>query len=385
MMRKNGRIGFWLLLCQCLALIMLLLILFRTNAADASTSEPAGEEFLPGLLISQNIGNPGDDALLMMRSDGEFQHLADLSGLIGFAYTLPGFQVSSDGSRILYVADDDIWMLDVATDATKNLTATPDMKETFPQWRGTRSDGFLYQAIGADNAITLNFRRFDDTPPSVLPGVKGDYASNPDGKTIAYSTAGYDQSGELQTTLSLYHQDQGTEQIDLAAYGLNSLRYIADLRWSPDGQLGLAGLIENSEGQQEAAIMLLDINAGTAQTIATLPYSKGRGEAPLHHSAPRFDPAGKWLVFYYADGDPADDGLWLMQGDNLTHINSAQFWQGAWTWGHAEPFVSPDGDWIILDTSFGENDRLLIRTQDWQPSVWHGITGVVQGWVKPPQ
>jgi Tol biopolymer transport system component len=118
--------------------------------------------------------------------------------------------------------------------------------------------------------------------------------------------------------------------------------------------------------------------------VHVLPYSQG-GHAPLAYSAPRWSPDGSWFVFYYADGPEETDGLWLVEGNSeAQHIDTSHLWQDSWTWGHAQPFISPDGNWVVIETGFGNRDKLLLRAGEWEPILWQEPSVMVEGWMALP-
>lgn len=332
---------------------------------------------LPGLLIRQPGEFPGVANLYAMKEDGELQHLTFVDGLIAFAYKAAGFEVSPDGRYVLYPADEEIWMLDVEKQTTMPVTDTPAVGDDFPEWW---RDGFLH-LVYEESGPVLIFNPLQGGEPLIIASGVDSYSASPDG--IAYTIHRYEDE-KWQVELWLYQPDSDPRQLDLATYGLENLQRIGDLSWSPDGELGIASVIENLNGEPEAAIIVLDIDAATARIVKRLSYREGN-HAPLAHSAPRFDPQNEWLVFYYTYGEAEDNGVWVELDGMVARFNTNHLWQegqGLWTWGYTEPYISSDGEWIILETGVNY-DKLLVRTDDWYISKWNGVEGFVEGWVNP--
>jgi hypothetical protein len=351
-----------------------------TTAPTPTLAAPP-DDLTPGMLMSAG-DIPGEASMLLMDEAGMIQSLTHIDGLQAFGYVLPGFEVSPDGISALYVAHDDIWRLD-ATGETTNLTNTPQQIETFPKWWGT--DTFAYVIHPEGGGAMLNARGPEGVIEIITPGQFEQgfiYAPSHDGERIAIVMNRYDDAHPIPAAeLWLYERDGSMTQLDLGAMGLAWEAGVFDVSWSPDGStLGLA-MVFQSEPAPGAAILTLDVDAGSSRVVQLLPYEQG-SHAPLAYSAPRWSPDGAWFVFYYADGPEETDGLWLVKGDGeARHIDTSHLFPGSWTWGHAQPFISPDGEWVVIETGFGNRDKLLLRAGEWEPILWQEPSVMVEGWM----
>ncbi len=261
------------------------------------------------------------DGLWQTDGDGQSVHLFDR----------PDALLSPDGTRVLYLEEDDLWLADLTTGERRNLTTTPERIECCPRWWPARPDVVIFgswprAAERGPNTGYLTTIQVNGNGYRVLEEESVSYAwpaPAPDGQTIAY---------DRESTAWLYRWGAEPEPFAPVVYGLSWQR-IASPAWSPDGKR-LAWVVGGHfDDQWQIGVGVFDLGAQTARLLH--PYEPiGMGGWP---PAPVWSPDGQWLAFHAIAGDPAEHGLWIARVDG----EKEHFLRP----GEA-PIWSPDGRWL---------------------------------------
>ncbi len=312
-----------------------------STSGDAPVPTPSvndsGDGSIPFGLVYQNV-----DGLWHVNADGQpaqiFEYL-DTNQYIAWP------AVSSDGARVLYTEENDIWLADIATGERRNLTQTPDRVECCAQWWPGQSDAILFnswteESVGPNNGFPTVVH-LDGNGYKVLDENQGAYglpAPSPDDETVAY-----DQAGQPW----LYRPGTGPEPFDLTLYGLSSqpqVRVVSPA-WSPDGRR-LAWIIGGCpQDECRSDIGVFDLEAQTVQFVH--PYNPvGRGGQP---PAPIWSPDGRWLAFNALAMNADNAGLWVVRVDGQQeekyHLDAV------FSRAEPHPIWSPDGQWLAFSST----------------------------------
>ncbi|MFZ0547090.1 MAG: hypothetical protein WAM60_16715 [Candidatus Promineifilaceae bacterium] len=283
-----------------------------------------------------------------------------------------GVTLSPDGTQALYTNQNDIWLLDVATGESRNLTESSGRVHCCPQWWPARPDTIIFgswpdqnfaQSTGQLSAVQTdgsNYTVLDENQSNASP------APSPDGRYIAY-----DRSGQAW----IYDWETGeSTQFNPADYGLENVLAIAGPSWSPDANR-LAWTISENNPDWHIAVAVFDLSAGTAELFH--PYQNlGRdGWFP----GPAWHPDGDWLAFAAEDVNLDQNGVWVVStltGEE-TFIGQGQ-----------NPIWSPDGRWLTY-VEYETRDNPLPRTWLVEVGSWYHINlwipdgGHLLEWVQP--
>ena len=225
----------------------------------------------------------------------------------------PRAAVSADGKQMLSWWDwSDLWLVDLTSGETRNLTNTPESEECCAQFWPGRPDTiiFLTRLANGDEmsfkmaAINLdgsNYRLLDDS--ATLLGLP---ALSPDGNTIAY-----DPDGKP----ALYRFESGPEVFNPADYNLQvspKLEYgLTNPSWSPTGK-NIAWMVSGDpfgSGMPQGGAMVFDLEGKTNRLLHPYePAGTGGGFLPSVWS-----PDGNWLVVF--DQSLNEPGVWVMHLD----------------------------------------------------------------------
>ena len=275
------------------------------------------------------------------------------------------FQWSPDGEEIVYGADADLWLLDVESGESQNLTDN-DRWDLMPTWSpdgdwiaftsrpllpNESKTGSMQGAWGGALAVIgangAHFRILDDegnvmTPPNWAPT----------GRRLAYAV-----NGELR----LYDLDTSRRTVlDPLDFGLTDVAYMGDPVWSPNGRLIAAYFSRSAEFAEWDAlgpgtasdisqgVVLLDLETQIARVLF-------EWEAPFVGAvtALRWQPDGSLLLIdvQAAPRVPQQAGLWLADPatGEVTALPVAAY-DADW---------SPDGRWIAA-IDLDDRERLVL-------------------------
>ena len=203
------------------------------TAEPSPTLEPTLAPTAAPTLDPAVIANGG--GLSLSTADGLWQIGADgsLNLVVGASWA----RLSPDSRMVAYLqADpdtgvDDVWLLDLSTGETRNLTQTPDRYETVPSWWPGRPDVVVFgsdTASGMENSDYPTVVGIDGSGYEVLDqGLGGPRALSPDGSSIAYGA--YDVPG------AIYTWGTGSQPFNPSDYGVDANK-LFEPAFSPDGR-----------------------------------------------------------------------------------------------------------------------------------------------------
>jgi Tol biopolymer transport system component len=296
---------------------------------------------------------------------GALWHIQPDGAAVNLAPCARGVALSPDATQMLYTSEDyDIWLLDLATCHSQNLTSTPGVVELNPQWWPNLPGAVLLGVepefdAGAPALLQIGrpgYQIFDaEATPNDLPAI------SPDGQSVAYAAPGgaaviFRVSGERLV-------------LDLAAFGLDPalFRRLDSPAWSPDGRR-LAWVAGTQQGEEYAtwriSLLILDLEVGSALLLH--PYVPlGRGGWP---PAPVWSPDGRWLAFNPWPEDPAQSGVWVAAADGSEdHLLAVPNPQGVWLDQLTPPLWSPDGTRLAFSLSQELPTFWWVEVGAWQP------------------
>lgn len=288
------------------------------------------------------------------------------------------FTWSPDGQKIAYIpwGDpwDDLWVVDVETGRSENLTRTPDRSELSPRWspngksiafysRSTTSERYGLALVEEDGA---NYRVVDTRP------IEG-FSWAPDSGQIVYASEG------LLNIFDLIHGQH--QSLVLTDYGLSPDLFVCSPAWSPQGD-AIAIFFSSQPAPEEKSAQkgyaILNLTDRTARIIKsytmteTMAYKGipsgehigGCGQPPALWS-----PLGEWLLLtlFPIPRTNLDGGFWLIdsQGKQERRLGGVYGRAYAADW-------SPDGKWVVY---IALGDRLLWVVNPLNPDEEYQVLG----------
>lgn len=190
-------------------------------------------------------------------------------------------QWSSDGSKIVFSTDGDIWICHADGAKPQQLTRTPE-RENYPE---LSPDGNLIKYYLNGPALKLQIiQSSDGRVIRVIDGIKFmESAWSPDGKEVAVAFENGLLSGISVAT---------GKSRNIGNWKDSLISRIEDLSWSPDGKT-IAFIGDDNANDYENHIYLLNAKAGK---ITRLDYDDDGYKNLL-----RWSPDSKWLSFYSDD------------------------------------------------------------------------------------
>ncbi len=318
----------------------------ETNAATdvvgpAVSPTPAVSEPMPGMVYTAPVPEKGMAGPFLVGANGGSTQLSDK----------PDPALSPDRTQVLYSEKNDIWILDLASGKTRNLTKNGDRIEKFYQWWPAHPDliVFQYQLVGDEGPGAgflasmkpdgTNVLLLDEESASLSPA-----ALSPDGQSIAYDRAGQPW---------VYNFSGG--KMPIFPKSFTGFHLAVNPAWSPDSRKIAWQLFGMPTAQDEnSALAILDLDSLLVTVLHKYPVIGGSGIGPDHLA---WSPDGKWLAAAN-QGELTGDGkvsLWVMSpdGGEEHHIGSGDL-----------PVWNPGG--TILLYADGEA-TFAVKAGEWEP------------------
>ncbi len=307
----------------------------------AVSPTPALADPMPGLVYTAPVPDKGMVGPFLVEANGQSTQLGDK----------PEPALSPDRSQVLYSINDDIWILELATGKTRNLTKTNNRLERYYQWWPAHPDLIVFHYQLADNPGPnagylasmkpdgTNVLLLDEEVESSSPA-----ALSPDGQSIAYDRAGQPW---------VYNFSAGKMPIFPKSY--TGFHVAVNPAWSPDSRRIAWQLIGIPTAQDKNnAVGILDLDLLTISELHQYSDIGGSGIGPYHLA---WSPGGKWLAVVN-QGELVEDGkisLWVMRPDGSEehHIGSGDL-----------PIWNPDGTILLYTTSEG---TFAVKAGEWAP------------------
>jgi Tol biopolymer transport system component len=297
---------------------------------------------MPGLVYLRNGSGATNRGLWIVQANGQLKQLSTKSDP----------RLSPDQTQALYGDNGDIWLEDLATGKTANLTRTNDKVEADYQWWPARPGviAFHYQPAGDIQPMAgyLATVKTDGTNYLVLDeevGSNSPAALSADGQTIAY-----DRGGQPW----VYNLTGGNMPI-LPKSFTEKFRIAVNPAWSPDSRKIAWQLFGDQAGEDGwSEVALLDLNT-FGVTLLHRYIGHGGSDIGNYHLA--WSPDGQWLAVAN-QAERTEDGkvsLWVMRTDGSEehHIG-----------GGDRPVWSPDGRTVAYYT---KNGVYAVKVGDWNP------------------
>jgi hypothetical protein len=311
------------------------------TSAPTSLLTPAAVDPLPGLVYAMPDPEQGMIGPFLVEANGQSTQLGDK----------PGPVLSPDRTQLLYSSNNDIWILDLTTGKTRNLTQTGHRVEQFYQWWPAHPDliVFHYQMKndpqpGAGYLASVkpdgtNYLLLDEEARSLTPA-----ALSPDGQSIAF-----DREGQPW----VYHFGAG--KMPIFPKSFSGFQIAATPAWSPDSRR-IAWQLYGVPGAEDknSALGILDLDGLSVTTLHIYDILGESGIGPDHLA---WSPDGNWLAVAN-QSELADDGectLWVMHPDGSDEHSI----------GPGDlPIWNPDGTILLYTTPDG---TFAAKAEDWAP------------------
>ncbi len=310
-----------------------------TETAVAEDSKPLfndlpvqGEQPAPvGLLYS-----PVEGGIWQIGADGQPQQLTEQ----------PEAVPSPDGQHAFYVADDNLWLIDLASDKRTQLTSMEEgeyLANGRPQWADNET---ILVGIWLDLAAeggpnwghpalldiaSGNLTLIDEPFQLLMRSIPAVSSSG----AVAFDTVG--RSADDQDFNWIYQPGMETMTFEAGDFvnAIENAGYISPA-WSADGRF-LAWLAFTGENVNHLA--LFDLESGS---VANLPSYQGVGFGGPYPN-PVISPDANWIALRQLTPDPDLQGLWLYTQDGQEPVFIAQNGgESLWVNDHLLLFIDYD-------------------------------------------
>lgn len=241
---------------------------------------------------------------------------------VSILLTEDGFAtLSPSGNQILYYSDmdsgDDIFLKDLSSGETRQLTNTPSTYESPASWWPGRPNIIVFNYVPIDKTGMwygyLGAYDLESGEYLILDGESGSwekFALSPDGETIIYDKQGLPM---------IYRWGLGVEPFPQEEYGMDYERFYSP-KFSPDGTKlaftvsgGMLGESSEADPGAKLAVIVVDLEAKTTTTLHTFNSFGFRGGPEITWS-----PNGEWVTCVNP-GEVLEDGLpmalWAVKAD----------------------------------------------------------------------
>jgi len=343
----------------------------ETTSVNEEKPEHTAEPTLPSVPADPLAGITygTKDGFYLINWQGQFIKLIDHTGI--FVY--PDAVLSPDNRQVVFSQGDpeDLWLLDLGTGETHNLTNTSDLIEHSPEWWSVYPDKIFFNSVsvaepgmggGLPAVINLNGSGYH-----VLNDMKGGpIALSPDG-TIAFGCC--DGPGVLERL------DAGQTEFHPEDYGI-SARKLFIPAWSPSGEQ-LAWLLGGDTLGPGlvwgVGLGVFDLQNKQVQILHNY-APQGGGEVPFYLT---WSPDGAWIAFVtYSEvvelgRAPA---LWVTRPDG-----SEEYFLGS---GY-NPIWSPDGKYLVFNQNTGTPPidlGYIVEADKWDSLQQLPFSGEIKSW-----
>ncbi len=313
--------------------------------------------FTPTLAPTPLPGLPPPPGLIFQNDEGVWQVMPDgVPRVILGTYRTTRQGISSDGSRIIYGAAEELWLADLTTGERRQLTNTPERVEWGPVWWPARPDVIVLASYSEDEENccwftgSLTIVGPDGSRYQVLDersGVTSQYAPSPGGQFIAYS---------LDGTPWLYRWGVGPEHFRPEDFLLSPPAELSfgHSAWSPDGRYLAWNVGFRSGEEYQLATGVFDFALRTAQLLHPYNPVGFYGFIP----APAWSPDGQWVSFFAPEASSpaaiADDaGLWVARPDGREERFLCESVEGVGCYSWSSGVWSPDARWLAFPSTSG--------------------------------
>ncbi|MFT5137138.1 MAG: Tol biopolymer transport system component [Arenicella sp.] len=304
------------------------------ETADANESQPTQPSATPTEQIVSTASEPPpksaesdlagliyrlEDQLFKIGPDGRpVELVSGIDPQLLPAQFTPRAAVSADGAQMLSWSDwSDLYLIDLVTGETSNITNTPDSEECCAQFWPGRPDTIIFSTrlkeadtfsfkIAAVNVDGSNYRLLNDVAPTL-----SEPALSPDGNTIAYDAEGKPW---------IYPWEAIPEIINLTEYNLEippEVGYgLTNPAWSPTGQY-IAWMISGDPfqtGRPQGGALVFDLQGKGYRHLH--PFEPAGGGGGFHPPAWSHD--GNWIAVF--DQSFETPGVWVMHLDGSGEV-----------------------------------------------------------------